>query len=142
MLARTRIIGGLVAITAAGILTGLSGTGEDQPDVISKNGSDHSSGVMKDKLRFTHQLLTSLAREDFSTLEKNAKNLNRIARKQWIANPAPEYRVQLQIFWTTLEGIESAAHRKDIEEATLAYMQMTLSCVKCHKVIRRERHRQ
>lgn len=142
MLTRNRIIGGSVVITAACLVAGLSGAGEDQPKTVPLNASDQSSDVMKDKLRFTHQLLTSLAREDFSTLEKNAQNLNRIARKQWMANPAPEYRAQLQVFWTTLEGIESAAHHKDIEEATLAYMQMTLSCVKCHKVIRRERRRQ
>ena len=34
------------------------------------------------------------------------------------------------------------AQRKEIDEATLAYMQMTLSCVKCHKLIRREQLQQ
>jgi cytochrome c556 len=98
--------------------------------------------VMKEKLRYSHQLLTSLAREDYAQLEVSAQELARIAREEWAGNPTEEYRTQLQVFWTTLEGIESGAQRKEIDEATLAYMQMTLSCVKCHKLIRREQQQQ
>ena len=100
------------------------------------------SAVMEEKLRFSHQLLDSLAREDYPELEIAAQELRRIAREQWAANPSDEYKSQLQVFWTTLEGIESGAQRKEIDEATLAYMQMTLSCVKCHKLIRREQLQQ
>ena len=98
--------------------------------------------VMKEKLRYSHQLLTSLAREDYAQLEVAAQDLARIAREEWAGNPTEEYRTQLQVFWTTLEGIESGAQREEIDEATLAYMQMTLSCVKCHKLIRREQQQQ
>lgn len=100
------------------------------------------SAVMEEKLRFSHKLLDSLAREDYPELEIAAQELRRIAREQWAANPSDEYKTQLQVFWTTLEGIESGAQRKEIDEATLAYMQMTLSCVKCHKLIRREQLQQ
>lgn len=100
------------------------------------------SAVMEEKLRFSHKLLDSLAREDYPELEIAAQELRRIAREQWAANPSDEYKTQLQVFWTTLDGIESGAQRKEIDEATLAYMQMTLSCVKCHKLIRREQLQQ
>ena len=100
------------------------------------------SAVMEEKLRYSHKLLDSLAREDYPELEIAAQELRRIAREQWAANPSDEYKTQLQVFWTTLEGIESGAQRKEIDEATLAYMQMTLSCVKCHKLIRREQLQQ
>ena len=95
--------------------------------------------IMKSKLLHSHRLLKSLAQEDFATLEDSAQKLSKIAKEQWIKNPSPKYRAQLQIFWTTLGGIESGARAGDIEEATLAYMQMTLSCVRCHKIIRREK---
>ncbi len=100
------------------------------------------SAVMEEKLRFSHKLLDSLAREDYPELEIAAQELRRIAREQWATNPSDEYKTQLQVFWTTLEGTESGAQRKEIDEATLAYMQMTLSCVKCHKLIRREQLQQ
>ena len=96
-----------------------------------------NAAVMADKLRYTQQLLTSLAKEDFPVLENSAQELRRVAHEQWQANSSPEYRTHLQTFWTTLDGIESGAQRKQIEEATLAYMQMTLTCIRCHKALRR-----
>ncbi|MBI1310623.1 hypothetical protein GC176_04880 [bacterium] len=113
---------------------------KDQPK--QKAPKEDLSAVMKEKLRFAHQILTSLAREDYPQLEVAAQELGRIAREEWANEPTDEYRTQLQVFWTTLEGIESGAQRKQIDEATLAYMQMTLSCVKCHKLIRREQQQQ
>ena len=137
-----RFMIGASAVAAAWMLLHLTGVAEEKPESTPKKESDEESVVMKQKLRHTHALLTSLAREDFPGLENNAQDLRRIAHQQWEANPTPEYRAQLQVFWTILDAIETGAQRKDIEETTLAYMQMTLSCVKCHKVIRRERRRE
>lgn len=127
----------VAVVVAGGMVAGISGAEEDSAK--DRKAPEQATSVMKDKLHHTYGLLTSLAQEDFPALQKNAQELQRIARKQWIDNPSPEYRAQLQIFWTTLQGIEDGAERKEIEEATLAYMQMTLSCVKCHKIVRRER---
>lgn len=138
-----------VSLTAALAVSILHGASEDPPrragpeksesSVKGSTSEKESTKVMADKLRHTHELITSLAREDYKSLEKSAKSLGKTAHLQWVAEPSPEYRSQLQVFWTTLEGIESGARRKNIEEATLAYMQMTLSCVRCHRVIRQKR---
>jgi len=115
---------------------------QEAPPTKKPAPDQDAAAVMKEKLRYSHELLTSLAREDYPRLEVAAQELARIAREEWASNPTDEYRTQLQVFWTTLEGIESGAQRKEIDEATLAYMQMTLSCVKCHKLIRREQQQQ
>jgi hypothetical protein len=49
-----------------------------------------------------------------------------------------EYRTQNQVFWFSAGNLVLAAERKNIDSATLAYTQMTLSCVNCHKLIRRQ----
>lgn len=131
------IVVGFVIVVGSFVM-GILGADEKSPD--DHNESDPAT-LMEDKLRHTHALLTSLAQEDFSALQKSAQKLQRVARQQWTSNPSPEYRAQLQIFWTTLQGIESGAERKEVEESALAYMQMTLACVKCHKIVRRERRR-
>ena len=131
------IVAGIVVVVGS-FLMGILGADEKSPE--NHKASDPAT-VMKDKLHHTHALLTSLAQEDFAALQESSQKLQRVARQQWINNPSPEYRAQLQIFWTTLQGIESGAERKEIEDATLAYMQMTLACVKCHKIIRREQRR-
>lgn len=111
-------------------------TAQDDTRKAEKKETDNAA-VMADKLRYTQQLLTSLAKEDFPVLENSAQELRRIAHEQWQANSSPEYRTHLQTFWTALDGIEFGAQRKEIEEATLAYMQMTLTCIRCHKAMRR-----
>lgn len=125
----------LLAVMMACCVAGGIVAQDDDAKKEPKKAAD-TSAIMADKLRFTQQLLTSLAKEDYPVLENSAQELRRIANEQWQANPSEEYKSRLQVFWTTLEGIESGARREEIEEATLAYMQMTLACVRCHKSLR------
>ncbi len=136
------VITAICLVAAAGFFAVSAQDPMPQNDQAKQAATEDGGAVMKEKLRFSHQLLTSLAQEDYPQLEYAAQELRRIARQQWEENPSAEYRTQLQVFWTTLEGIEAGAQRKEIDEATLAYMQMTLSCVKCHKLIRREQRQQ
>lgn len=123
-------------VIVSGLVVGMTGAEEKLKKKPVEE--DRQATIMKNKLLHSHRLLKSLAQEDFAALEDSAQKLSKIAKEQWLKNPSPKYRAQLQIFWTTLGGIESGAKAGDIEEATLAYMQMTLSCVRCHKIIRRE----
>lgn len=134
---RICVVAVAAVLIAAGVAAGIPGA-EDKSPKKPAEAEEKPAGVMKNKLLHSHRLLKSLAQEDFDALEDSAQKLQKIAREQWIKKPSPRYRAQLQVFWTTLAGIETGARAEDIEEATLAYMQMTLACVRCHKVIRRE----
>lgn len=92
--------------------------------------------IMAQKLAASQSILAAIATEDFSMLEKNADLLLGLAKQEWMESPTPEYRAHLKDFWITLEGISDKANAKDIDGATLGYVQMTLSCVKCHKYLR------
>ncbi len=93
--------------------------------------------VMEQKLTHAQNILSAIAKEDYAKLSENAEGLRKLAEKQWIEKETPEYRAQLKDFWVVLEGIRASADDKDIDGATLAYMQMTLSCVRCHKYLRK-----
>jgi cytochrome c556 len=93
--------------------------------------------LMEQKLTHAQNILSAIAKEDYAKLSENAEGLRRLAEKQWIEKDTPEYRAQLKDFWVVLEGIRASAADKDIDGATLAYMQMTLSCVRCHKYLRK-----
>lgn len=93
--------------------------------------------LMERKLARAQNILSAIAREDYAKLAENADELRKLAEKQWIEKETPEYRAQLKDFWVVLEGIRASADEKDIDGATLAYMQMTLSCVRCHKYLRK-----
>jgi hypothetical protein len=47
-----------------------------------------------------------------------------------------QYRTQLHIFDFANNELLQAAEDKNIERAALAFTQLTLSCVNCHKAIR------
>lgn len=104
-------------------------------------GADDKPGsatakLMERKLQLSQAILGAIATEDFSSLSTNADGLLVLAKKEWLRHETPEYRAQLKDFWIVLEGLKSAAEDKNSDGATLAYVQMTLSCVRCHKYLR------
>lgn len=93
--------------------------------------------LMEKKLAVSQELLPALANEDFAQLKKSAGELSKLAKQQWIENETPEYQAQLKDFWIVVDGIAESAEEKNLDEATLGYVQMTISCVKCHKSLRK-----
>ncbi len=97
----------------------------------------HSSTVMRAKLEQAQGILEGLSIEDFKLVQDNAKKLSAVTElEQWIHAKDKDYQHQLNAFRTANEEIFRQATEKNLEGATLAYMQMTLSCVQCHKAMR------
>ena len=110
---------------------------------VAYAGDDKTSDNfdMKKKLEFSKNILDGLVMEDYQKILKNAKALNEIGMRKWLENESLPYRTQNQAFWFTTGSLRMAAEQKSIDGATLAYMQMTLSCVNCHKQLRRQANR-
>lgn len=94
--------------------------------------------LMQRKLQRAQSILESLATEDFDALVTSSNDLLQIAQQQWIAQETPEYRAQLKDLWIVLEGLQTAAQERNLDGATLSYVQLTISCVKCHKALRKD----
>lgn len=118
-------------IIAIGVLPTAWLMGQDEAPEIKP------SKVMQRKLDVSEKILPALAKEDYAQLSRSADQLLKIAKEQWIANDTPEYQAQLKDFWVVVEGIKTSAEEKNLDEATLGYVQMTISCVKCHKSLRK-----
>jgi cytochrome c556 len=56
--------------------------------------------------------------------------------ERWVRAGMPEYRTQLQNFERANDQLIRHADAEQLDGAALAYVQLTLSCVDCHKVIR------
>lgn len=102
---------------------------EDKPNFSSQK-------IMEKKLQFSQAILAGVVKEDYARISANADRLLELAKTQWVQDETPEYRSQLKDFWIVIEGLESSAEEKSGDGTTLAYVQMTLSCVKCHKYLR------
>ena len=99
---------------------------------------DEKSGSfwMRKKLEYTENILAGLAREDFEQIAKNARSMNALSQmEKWVRGTA-EYRTQLKIFQNSNEQLIRMADEEELDGAALAFVQLTLSCVNCHKVVR------
>ena len=54
----------------------------------------------------------------------------------WFCADTPQYKGQLNAFWFANDALIQAADEKNLDAATLAYTQLTISCVNCHKQVR------
>ena len=91
---------------------------------------------MKKKLEYSKRYLGGLATENFDEIEAAAKSMNALGQiEKWVRAGQPQYRHQTATFHEANERL-IAAQKEDLDAATLAYLQLTLSCVNCHKIIR------
>jgi hypothetical protein len=108
-----------------------------QPAVAEEKQS--TDVAMLKKLEHSRDVLNGLVMEDFDKVLKSAKALNKLAKRKWTENESSGYRTQNQVFWFTTGTLILAAEQENIDSATLAYTQMTFSCVNCHKLLRNSR---
>ncbi|WP_439621037.1 hypothetical protein [Gemmata sp.] len=90
--------------------------------------------VMQVKLKRSQALLEALAREDFKAIEESAASLVRISKATEFlrAYKTEEYELQARVFQRSAETLVEKAKAKNLDGATLAYLDMTVSCVACH----------
>src|SRR6185437_10353177 len=95
--------------------------------------------LMQQKLVLSQQILAGLAREDYGSISKAAVNLKGLTQlERWFRAQDDRYRAQLNIFWFATNELGRLAEEKNVDGAALAYTQLTLSCVNCHRIIREQ----
>lgn len=96
------------------------------------------SKFMRAKVEHSKQIVESLAMENYDSIAQNAQDLMLLMNESmWNAFQTPEYVAMSGEFKAAAEHLREAAHNKNIDGATLAYFEVTLSCVRCHKYVRR-----
>ena len=92
---------------------------------------------MQKKLQYTQAILEGLTSGDFEKIAKNAHSMNVLSHmEKWVRAGSSEYRSQLKIFENANEQLVEMAGEENLDGASIAYVQLTLSCVNCHKVVR------
>jgi hypothetical protein len=96
--------------------------------------------IMQQKLTNAQKVLEGLAVKDFELIEKNADNLMLLSKKaEWMILKTPDYTRHSDDFRRNCETMIRAAKDKNVDGAALAYVQLTLNCVSCHKYVREVR---
>lgn len=93
--------------------------------------------LMKKKLDAAQLSLEALALSDFKRLNHAAEELQAVGQAaEWRLIKSPRYDMYSDAFRRSAEELGEAARAKNIDSAALAFMDMTLNCVKCHKYVR------
>ena len=94
---------------------------------------------MQKKLKYSQQILAGIAAGDFDQIAKSGDTLKGMDKiESFIRARTPRYRVQLQLFQDANEEIMRQADAENLEGVTLAFNQLTISCVNCHKHLREQ----
>jgi len=112
----------------------LSGHGEEP-----KKG-DKLGELMHKKLVASQNVLEGLALNDFAKIGKQADELMSISKQaEWNVLKTPKYELYSNDFQRVAGDLAKSAKDKIIDSAALNYVELTLTCVKCHKYIRETR---
>jgi hypothetical protein len=94
-------------------------------------------GAMRQKVAYSQQVLVGITLEDYGLIANNAEKLVELSNKtNWYSRQVPEYELFLNEFRRNAQDLMKAGQQKNLDAASHAYVQMTLSCVSCHKFIR------
>jgi hypothetical protein len=125
---------GLVGLALLFGLPILSGHG-DEP-----KKDDRLHDLMQRKLASSQKVLEGLALNDFSKISKQADELIDISKQaEWRILKTPQYELHSNDFRRIAENLGKSARDKNIDGVALNYVELTLTCVKCHKYVRETR---
>ena len=129
----------LVALAVLSVST--AGADEKKPDEKKprekKAGKKEASIWMQKKLEHSQKILAGLTEADFDAIQASAGQMQVLNfLEEWVRGDLPEYKLQLKYFSDANAELIRQAGKKNLGGATLAYTQLTLSCVHCHSVVR------
>jgi hypothetical protein len=108
------------------------------PNLRGHGGEQDELGkLMRKKLEHAQKVLEGIALNDFDKIVKNGDDLMLISKMaEWKVVRTPQYEVQSNTFRRAIDDLIEKAQAKNLDGATLAYVDITLTCVKCHKYVR------
>lgn len=132
----------LATCLLAAAATLLAADVERKPPRPTAEQKRDASVWMTKKLEYSKHVLDGLTHGDFALVRKNAEAMQVVGYlEMWDRADLPEYRRQVRYFEAANRELIRQATAKNINGATLAYTQLTLSCVQCHTVVRDARPR-
>ncbi len=109
--------------------------------IVALAGESAAGPSLRDTMRFklhhAQGVLEGIATENFPLVATNSARLAQLARStEWKARTTPEYERFTTDFLRHTESLRKAAQNHNADAASVAYFQLTVSCVNCHRHLR------
>jgi len=98
---------------------------------------DNLRTFMRLKLKHAQEVLEGLSVENYDQIAEGAQEIGLLSQaSQWQVLQTPEYVRRSTEFRRAAEAISKAAKDRNLDGATLGYVNVTMKCVACHKYVR------
>jgi len=102
-----------------------------------EQGKGKVAKIMQEKLKNAQKILEGIALADYGKITHSAEELIQLTKtEEWYVLKTPRYEMHSNEFARTAEVIIQKAKNKNLDGVTLAYFEMTMSCVRCHQYVR------
>jgi hypothetical protein len=129
----------IAIIVAASALIGFSFSAVSQES--QGQAPKDVKAFMRVKLLHSQRVLEGLTLEDFGAIVTHAQQMALMSQDaSWNVIKAPEYYERSADFRRAVDDLKTAAQKKNLDGAGLAYMGVTLKCIECHRYLRRIEH--
>ena len=119
---------GLALIMGMGVLLATT-NGEQQEKPVD--------AFMHAKLAHSQSILEGLAVENYDQIAQSSQALTLLSEEAgWNVLQTAEYAHQSEMFRRNTKALTEAARKHNLDGSTLAFVQVTLNCVECHKHVR------
>jgi cytochrome c556 len=119
-----------IALLLTGVVAAWSGSGDAQV-------KDEIRAFMHQKLEHSQKLLEAVAIEDFDVMSRESQKLSLLSQEaSWKVLQTEDYVQHSKEFRRTADAVTEAARKKNLDGAALAYVDLTMKCVNCHKYVR------
>jgi hypothetical protein len=105
--------------------------------VAQEPGTGSRATFMRLKLQPVKEILEAIALEDYDRIVAQSQRIHALSLDEsWMVIQTDSYRRQSDEFRRAVSVMADAARNRNLDGATLGYMQMTLNCVQCHRQLR------
>ena len=109
-----------------------------EPKAAEEKLDDKNPSIwMKKKLDYSQNILAGVTSEDFDKIADNARAMKGLGKfEAFVRSRNAAYTRQLQTFEEINDEIIRQADNDNVEGVALAFTQLTINCINCHKVLR------
>ena len=110
--------------------------------LLSGHGTEPKkvSEIMQKKLKHAQKVLEGITMKDFKKINKSADELLFLTQEEeWKVLRTPDYENYSNEFRRNVQSLMKNAKDENLDACALSYVELTLTCVKCHKHVREVR---
>jgi hypothetical protein len=127
----------LLLIAAFVLLPATLVTAQKAPKRLPDENEETIEKFMRAKLLHSQKLLEAITVEDYDMMAKSSQEMSLLTLAEtWQVLQTADFLHESTAFRRSADAMTAAAKKKNLDAAALAYVEMTMQCVKCHKMIR------